>query len=664
MHASNIQKKITGFFCKKNIPVCVLIVFGILLFAMGILNHYYFRTHTYDYGNYIFALWDYSHFRLSTIPTNIPLIYRNFLQDHFSFTLMYFVPFFWLFNWLTQTYTLILIQYSLVLVAAWHSYKIIKIKSDNIWLGAGLMIYYFTLLGRYTSFTTDVNIAIISACFIPIFIYYFEIKKYFIALAILILSLFSRENIPIWFVFIFIVLIIQHRKDKKAILYSLIGILLSITYFILLFKVFLPSIETPGVKFSLFNYSALGDTPVKAFSFIINHPIDSIKMFFINHSTNPANDGIKAEFYWVYLISGGFVLFLRPKYFIWFIPIVAQKVLNDDSFRWGIASYYAIEIVTLMPLSVFLVLSSLKSKSLQNILGIVVCITTVSVTIHMLDLKNNKIQWAFNPSKTNFYNKRFFEPPFNIKEVNQLLKKIPSTAKVSASNNILPHLAQRQFIYFFPYVGDAEYIVFSVEDDNYLYSHENNEKERNNYFSDPKWKIVASKPPVYLLKLNNASPSVNKYKPKELRNLTDTLFCDYEKIGKIKGTVRFSNNEKADTVMYLTSEKTHSGNHSLKLTAERPFNTALKFDDIEQIKYFHIGVWRYCPGDDANIIASDGKDFYLKGSIDKKEPSGWNYLTINFVVPANIDYKSFAVYLWDSGTEPAYFDDLCIIKKY
>jgi len=210
-----------GFFCKKNIPVFILIVFGILLFTMGILNHYYYRTHTYDYGNYVFAFWDYSHFRLSTIPTNLPLIYRNFLQDHFSFTLIYFVPVFWLFNWLTQTYTLILIQNSLVLVGAWYSYKIIKQKSDNLWLCAGLMVYYFTLLGRYTEFTTDVNIAIISACFIPIFIYYFDNRKYFIALVILILSLFSRTNIPFWFVFIFIFLIIQQRKYKKAFLYML-----------------------------------------------------------------------------------------------------------------------------------------------------------------------------------------------------------------------------------------------------------------------------------------------------------------------------------------------------------------------------------------------------------------------------------------------------------
>src|SRR5665647_698966 len=104
---------------RKQIPLLVLIGFGILFFSMGILNHYFYRTYTHDYGNYNFAFWDYAHFRLSPITT----FRGNFLQDHFSFTLMYFVPVYWLFNWLTQTYTLILIQYSLVLVAVWYSYK-------------------------------------------------------------------------------------------------------------------------------------------------------------------------------------------------------------------------------------------------------------------------------------------------------------------------------------------------------------------------------------------------------------------------------------------------------------------------------------------------------------------------------------------------------------
>jgi uncharacterized membrane protein len=413
---------------------------------------------------------------------------------------MYFVPIYWLFNWLTGTYTLIIIQCSLVLIAAWYSFKIIQLKTDNFWLHVGVLAYYFLLLGRYTSFTGDVNLAVISACFIPIFIYYFEIKKYRIALIILVLSLFSRENIPIWFIFIFIVLAIQHRKEKDVVLYSMAGIFISVAFFILLFKVFIPALETDEKKFSLFNYSALGENPGEALFFILKNPIEAIKMFFVNHTGEPGCDGVKAEFYFVYIISGGFVLFLRPQYFIWFIPVVAQKVLNDSFIRWGIATYYSIEIVTLLPISVFLALSSLKPKSVQNILTILLCAATLGVTIHKLDSANNQVPWTLTPSKVKIYDKRFFKAPFNIKKVNRLLKSIPPDAKVSASNVIAPHLAQRQFIYFFPAVHDAEYIVFSMPDDCYLMSAEENEKYRQQYLNSPEWEIIGKEYPVFLLK--------------------------------------------------------------------------------------------------------------------------------------------------------------------
>jgi len=577
---------------------------------------------------------------------------------------MYFVPIYWLMNWITQTYTLILIQYTLVLIAGWYCYKIIKLKTDNLWLGVGILVYYFTLLGRYTTFAADFNLAVISACFIPIFIYYFEKRKYLISLVILILSLFSRENISIWFVFIFIVLIIEHRKDKKAVLYSLIGIAISIIYFILLFKIFIPSVESSEKSYTLFEYSALGATPGEAFTYIIKNPIESTKLFFTNHLSDPAYDGIKAELYWVYLISGGFVLFLRPQYLIWFIPIVAQKVLNDNPFRWGIATYYSIEIVTLLPLSVFLVLSSIKSKSIQIGLTIAVCIATIFMTIYKLDAKNNRVPGYLFLSKQKFYDKSFFTPPFNIKGVNNLLKQIPPNAKVCGSNILLPHLAQRQFIYFFPDVRDAEYIVFSVFDDNYLFSHEINEQNRINYLSDPNWKIVAKEFPVFLLKLKGTS-NTDEIKVNNKWNLSDTLFCNYEKIDTLKRTILFENNQKADTLIYLTSEKSHSESHSLKLTGESPFNTSIRMKDIDRIAYLQISAWCYCEEKHANIVASSGKVFYISSNTYAEEvPSGWKKIVLNFWVPKELDPNDFSVYLWNSGSKPIYFDDLQVIKKY
>lgn len=646
---------------KQRIPWVILIFFGIILFTMGITNHYFFRTYTFDYGNYNFAFWDYAHFRISPMPT-YP---GNFLQDHFSFTLMYFVPLYWLLNWLTGTYTLILIQTSLIMIAAWYTYQLIRLKSDNIWLGAGVLFYYFTLLGRYTTFSCDVNIAVISACFIPVFLYFFETRKYVIAFIILILSLLSRENIPIWFVFIFLVLIIEHRKDKNAVLLSILGMTLSVAYFILLFKVLIPSVETDEKQFTLFNYSALGATPGEALVFVLQHPVETIKLFFVNHLNDPAYDGVKTEFYLVYLISGGLVLFFRPQYLIWFIPIVAQKVLNDSVLRWGIATYYSIEVVTLLPLSVFLVLSGIKKRVVQNTLVAVTCLATLLTTFRMLDAPNHRMQWVTNPFKEKIYYHRYFKPDFDIQKVNSVLKKIPPQAAVSASQRFFPHLSQRFGVTLFPTVADAQYVLFSVFDDYFMHSHEVNEAAREKIFSDPNWQLIAEEHPVFLFK--RKEPGSNKSFDDYFANLhTDTLFCSYEILDQANQKILFNNQRIAENSTIITNQKSFSDRHSIELSPKNPFSSITQIKIVPDTIKLQVSAWYFSKEEKrAHIIANCGKGFYfINNEPDTISPSGWKRLTLNFWLPQQKAAPDCSISLWNTGSDPVYFDDLRIIKFY
>lgn len=644
---------------KNHIPFIILAFFGLLMFYIGIFNHYLFKTFTYDYANYNFAFWDYSHFRISPIPT----FRGNFLQDHFSFTLMYFIPVYWLLNWLTGSYTLIIIQNSLIVAAAWYSYKLIKLKTDNIWLTSGVILYFFLLFGRYSSFGTDVNLAIMSACFVPAFLYYFEIRKYLVAFVIFVLSLFSRENMPIWFIFIFISLILLHWKEKKAVIYSVAGIFISIIYFILLFKVFIPGIETPGVKYVLFNYSALGATPGEALKFSLLHPFETIRLFFVNHLDNPEYNKVKLEFYVTYLISGGYVLLFRPKYIIWFVPIVAQKVLNDDFFRWGLATYYSAEVVTLLPVSVFLILTSLKTKQLQNIFAGIACAGSLVMTIHKMDASNHQVPWTFYKAKIKFYDESFYEAPFDIRKVNRLLKQIPSDARVSASNVIAPHLAQRQFIYFFPTVSDAEYIVFSMSDNNYLISPDENQKHRNMYLNSSEWMIVGKEYPVFLLKKKTAADSFDQSK-NIVYAQTDTLSCNFELTNIEKGHILFTDSSKADTIIHLNHDVSRSGKSSLCLTQYNPFSHGITPDDIKKIDQLEITTWFKSTENNAFIVIDNKENLYQKSDFTEiTDENGWRKIILKVSFNENQKLPSTIIYFWNAGNTPVYFDDMQIIKR-
>ena len=645
---------------KKYLPHLIIIFFGLLLLFMGIANHYYFRTVTFDYGNYNFAFRDYSHFRISMMPTYS----GNFLQDHFSFTLMYFIPVYWLFNWITGTYTLIIIQYSLVLVAAWYTYRLVMLKANNMWLGAGVLVYYFVLLGRFTTFSSDVNLAVIASCFIPIFLYLFEKKKYIGALIIFILALLSRENIPLWFMFIFIVLIILHWKDKKAVLFSVAGIILSLIYFILIFKVFIPLIETEEKQFTLFNYSALGADPGEAFLFALQNPVQTLKLFFVNHHSDPALDWVKAEFYIVYMVSGGIILFYRPQYLIWFIPIVAQKMLNDSFIRWGISTYYSIEVVTLLPLSVFLTISSFKRKTIQNKLIVIVLTFTISMTLYKLEPNNVEIPWTMNPKKEKFYAKEFYQPAFSVQKTNTLLKRIPPHASVSASDNLFPHLAYRDSIYLFPEVKEAEYIVFSVFDNNFNFSRKANEQYRNKYLFSSDWEIIEKDFPVFLLKKRGMEASLNQYNV-EFEYHPDTILCNFESVDSVNNLVYFSDGTEAIQARRIVSGIAKSGNASLLLDPQNNYGTFVELNDAENIEYIYATVWYNSSANNANIVASCGNQFYvISWRQEDVEINGWKKLELGFWVPRHLDLSNLKLYLWNSEKEPAYFDDFQIVKRY
>lgn len=427
----------------------------------------------------------------------------------------------------------------------------------------------------------------------------------------------------------------------------------------------IPETETIEKKFTLFNYSALGSNPGEALSYIIHHPIESCKMAFVNHLDDPAYNGIKAEFYLVYLISGGFALFYRPKYLVWFIPIIAQKVLNDSFVRWGISTYYSVEVITLLPVSVFLSLSSVKQKITQNIFTAIICIATIGTTFYKLNPENCKVSWLMNPAKERFYDKVFFTPPFDVGRVNQLLRQIPEDAKVSASDHLLPHLAQRKIIRLFPSIEDVDYIVFSVFDDYFMISHEENERNRNRYFSDSNWVLIDEEFPVFLFKAKKTN-DIEGIKHFGNRLKTDSLVCDYEKIDSICKQVVFNNGYLADTISILSKEMFHSKDHSIKLTPENAFSRVIKIKDYERLIYIKIEAWCFCPGEKrANIIADFGNDIsFYSNAHDSIDSSGWKRLTLSIWVPVQHELKHCHIGFWNSGPDSAYFDDLKITLKY
>jgi|GEM_PF-277027 len=668
-------------------------LFGAMGFTLAIGNHYYLRSACADYGLYNFSLWDFAHFHVHSAPMYGVYThgYLSIVDDHFSIVLFCLVPFYWLFNWLTATYTLALIQVVFMMIAAWAVFKLVLLKTNEMWLAVLSVLYYYLLYGHFSVFSGDFNIGVIACCLVPIFLYLFETKRFVAATIVFVLTMLSKEIMPIWFVFIMLVLMIDHRKEKPIIKKSLLYLAGSVVIFVIIFKVFIPLIHRDGTPYSLFNYAVLGPDPAHAFIFIISHPIKVLCMLFTNTSGNNYFDGVKQEFYLVYLISGGFVLIFRPQYLLFFFPLILEKMLNDDPSRWSIEAHYSIETVTLLPLAVFFILGNIKSRNIKYAGAFLVCFLTGSMTVYKLHSSNHGLKWT-NTVKENILSKRFFKPDYDVKEIHRELNLIPADAKVSASEHILPQLSERLFIYQFPDVQDADYIAVFALKDYYQIPDSAYRNFVHKYIFSPDWDVIAhthdfilfKKQPNHVQPANIVAldwsglsqdsivncllnPNLNLWldnsdkmyfikEPNVHKQMTQYT-CDMEKVSTDGDSLTASNNAKLQLQGTLTTEKARSGTHSVRLKFSVPFGLTNPLPHIKPGDIIALSVWRYSPkGEGVLALQFSNNKVVCSGTPVNKDSNGWEQLTASAIMPNNCSGASF--YIWDNGTKPVYFDDL------
>jgi uncharacterized membrane protein len=284
-----------------------------------------------------------------------------------------------------------------------------------------------------------------------------------VSTAILLLFIvISKENISLWMTFVFIGLMVEYRADKTLRNYCGGFALVSMLYFILITTVLMPALSNNN-SYPHFNYAALGANYSEAFLFLIQHPVDSIQMLFVNQTQNPLGDYVKLELHVLLLISGLPLLIRKPHFLIMLIPIFVQKLFHDNYQMWGIYGQYSIEFAPILAIGIFSAIGSFKSRKWSKILMIIVLIGAFASTFRLMDntvVHNDK-------SKIRVYKCNHYYRDFDVKQTHQLLATIPADAIVSAQSPFLPQLALRDHIYQFPMVKDATYIVYSKHEGSY-----------------------------------------------------------------------------------------------------------------------------------------------------------------------------------------------------
>jgi uncharacterized membrane protein len=429
-----------------------LAFFGILYSAISLVNHYNFRTYAYDLGLVNNAIYDYAHFRWNH-GMLMQLQFKNILEDHFTLLQLILSPLYFVFG----SYTMLIVQIVAILLGGLGTYRYF-VQQNSPRFARIAMVHFLTAFGIFSALAFDYHDNVLAAMFVPWLFYYFKNEKWLKCSIVFVLILISKENMALWMGFIALGLVAGHFKEpekrNRAAIYSVIAFL----YFFVIVNYAMPSMAIEKRGYLHFTYSALGNSFGDAFMFLLQHPIKSIQLLFVNHLGNPLFDGVKQELHFMVIISGGYFLLIRPQYLLMLVPIYAQKLFNDDVIKWGISYHYSVEFAPILTFVLFSVLATVSSQRIKMTAAILACSVSVFFSIHKID---RRIAPFYDGDRHRFYKpSHYYNENLNVKEVNETLRRlIPPDAAVSAHQQVVPHLAFRDKIYLFPVIGDAEYIV-------------------------------------------------------------------------------------------------------------------------------------------------------------------------------------------------------------
>jgi uncharacterized membrane protein len=455
MNLTNNKSNLFKFFEAKWQLIAVVLFFGIIYSLVSIVNHYNYRTYALDLGLFNNTLFDYRNLQWNPTTLLLPNFnINNTLGDHFSLYMMFFAPFSYIFG----SYTLLIFQILSILFGGIGIYKLILQWSNNPKIAFFALIHFYSIWGIFSALSFDYHDNVVAAMLVPWIVLNIEKKQLGKAAIFFVLVLFAKENLALWLAFICIGLAIHYRKERKTVFFLFLGTIISFLYFVVVIKYVIPYFAGNSNQYIHFDFTALGSNMKEVIINVISHPQKAFTLLFEEHKGDPALFGIKSELHFIVILSGGFALLLYPKFLIMLLPIYGQKLFNDLEVRWGISYQYSIEFVPILTMALFYWIIKLKDVKIKQkyLISILSIVITITATASSLD---SRVSRWFSPELSRFYQKIHYKTNYNSRKISAALKLVPKDSKVSAQSQLVPRLALRDTIYFFPYIADAEYIV-------------------------------------------------------------------------------------------------------------------------------------------------------------------------------------------------------------
>lgn len=443
-----------------------LIVLYIVTFgSLTIWKHQALQTTAFDLGTMDQAIWNTSQGRILrvTIQPGVDIRLAGHVEPILLvISLLYLVY--------SDPRILLAVQTIVVALGALPIYWLAKERLDSDLAAAVFPLSFLLFPALEAANMFDFHGVMLAATFLA-FAFYFAKRERARArfLAFIVLAMSCREDVSLLVVMMGLYLILKGRDvreqgslrnplalDRDNLPLGVLTLLMGACWFVVALFIIPSYFSASGQHSQWGRYAYLGESPVEMLATILFRPQTVLRHLLTRENLR----------YLLGLLSPTvFLSLLAPQILLLGLPTLLMNLLSAYApmHTLGLFHYAA-------PLAPFFIISSIFGASrlarilaprfgvteLRAIQGLSCLVLLSSLVVHRLQ--------GFSPLAAGF------EMPFvtaHERLAARFFSLIPASAAVSAQSRLVPHLSQREEVYMFPRVEDADYVLFDVTADSW-----------------------------------------------------------------------------------------------------------------------------------------------------------------------------------------------------
>lgn len=412
------------FKMKWAIPTLLCLLFLTVYFSHSLNRHNSYNSHAFDLGIYTQITYLYS----QGLTPYSSLKHMNLLADHFGPILAIISPLYRLFP---NPVTLLFIQSLFVSLSAIPIYLIALDKLKNKLVATIITVAYLSSPGIFSAVFFDFHLATISVLPLSFMLFFWHFKHWRLYWLTQAISILFKEDIPI-----FVLGLGLYQLFTKQRYQGLFTILFALSSFYLIKFQIMPFLWKDAAS-GYINSSILPlDSPVDMLLLFFTRPTIFLDQFFGAEVKLNTLTGLYSQF--------GFLAFLNPLSLLTVIPYLFLRFSSTMTQLWTNNWHHNANLIPFLAIST---IYAIYRFHLSNKAVIIL----ISVSMFLGGLSPHSPVWSALQSTQNRY------PQFDY--LSSTVVIIPPNASVSAQSPLVPRLSNREYIYLYPEIYDAEYIV-------------------------------------------------------------------------------------------------------------------------------------------------------------------------------------------------------------